>query len=190
MMHEINERVSALLDNELPADETVELLGYLRECQGLQDTWDRYHLIGDLLRGEAISVWTSEISERVRRELESAPAIIAAPRTETVANDRSRWMWTLVGAGMAASVAALIVFIAPHFLNGNTGDGAQVAEAVTTAPLFYVERSGGTRWQNLSESALESRLNGYLMEHNKYASPSGIGGIFPYATFVSYDASH
>ena len=55
-------------------------------------------------------------------------------------------------------------------------------DAVQTVSL------SGTRWKNLDRgSPVESKLNGYLVDHGEFASPMGGGRVGPYATFVSYD---
>ena len=52
----------------------------------------------------------------------------------------------------------------------------------------YVERAG-TRWKNLAQPTVESKLNRYLVNHSEYATQAGVGGVTPYATFVGYDSA-
>ncbi len=188
MSEKIYEQVSALLDDELPSKETSETLSQLRERDDLQQQWNRFHLIGDVMRGEALQVNASDIAPRVRASLKEEPAIIAAPKVKTLLQQGPLWIRTLAGAGLAASVAALAVITAPYFFGPGTGDGAQMAANTPAVSSPYAERPG-MRWKNLQEPAVESRLNGYLVEHSEYAaSPGGVGGVIPYATFVGYDA--
>ncbi len=186
MSEKIYEQVSALLDEELPSKETAEILSQLREREDLQEQWNRFHLIGDVMRGEALQVNAFDIASRVRTSLKDEPAIIAAPKVKTLLQQGPLWIRTLAGAGLAASVAALAVITAPYFLG--SGDALQMASNTPAVSSPYAERPG-TRWKNLQEPAVESRLNGYLVEHSEYAaSPGGVGGVIPYATFVGYDA--
>jgi hypothetical protein len=50
----------------------------------------------------------------------------------------------------------------------------------------YVERAG-TRWKNLAQPTVESKLNRYLVNHSEYATQTAVRGVTPYATFVGYD---
>jgi sigma-E factor negative regulatory protein RseA len=185
MSEKIYEQVSALLDNELSSREAAEILDRLREHDDLQAQWDRFHLIGDVIRGEGIQINASETVARVRESLKSEPAIIAAPRIKTMLLQGPLWIRSLAGAGLAASVAALAVITAPHFLDSTSGDGMQLAATAPAISSPYSEPRG-TRWKNLKEPEVESKLNGYLVEHGEYASPGS--GVIPYATFVGYDA--
>ena len=186
----INEQISALLDDELNAREAESVLTRLRDRDELQQKWERYHLIGDVMRGEKIQAEVSKTAARVQEQVAQEPAIIAAPqqkRAET--QERSRWLRMAAGAGLAASVAAVAVVTMPYLTGSGIDGGAEpfaVAEQKVQPPVQYV-RSGGTRWKNLSQPAIESKLNGYLVEHSEYASPGGVGGVIPYATYVSYD---
>jgi hypothetical protein len=39
----------------------------------------------------------------------------------------------------------------------------------------------------VKEPETESTLNAFLVEHNEFASSSGIGGMMPYVRVVGYD---
>ncbi len=186
----INEQISALLDDELNAREAESVLTRLRDRDELQQKWERYHLIGDLMRGENIQAEVSKTAARVQAQVALEPAIIAAPQQKRAEpQERSRWLRMAAGAGLAASVAAVAVVTMPYLTGNGIDGGAEpfaVAEQKVQPPVQYA-RSGGTRWKNLSQPAIESKLNGYLVEHSEYASPGGVGGVIPYATYVSYD---
>jgi len=57
--------------------------------------------------------------------------------------------------------------------------------ASTPVPQNFI-RSGTTRW-DMKEPEAESALNAYLVEHDEFASTSGLGGMMPYVRIVSYD---
>jgi sigma-E factor negative regulatory protein RseA len=65
--------------------------------------------------------------------------------------------------------------------------GQVIAERPVLDPKPYLVQSS-TRWKNLSEPKVESKLNSFLIDHNEYAAPGGIG-VIPYANFVSYDSN-
>jgi sigma-E factor negative regulatory protein RseA len=186
----ISEQISALLDDELNDREAETTLTRLRDRDELQQTWERYHLIGDVMRGERIHAEISQTAARVQAQVAQEPAIIAAPQQKgTRPQESTRWLRMAAGAGLAASVAAVAVVTMPYLTGSGIDGGAEpfvVAERQAQPPVQYA-RSSGTRWKNLSQPAIESKLNGYLVEHSEYASPGGVGGVIPYATYVSYD---
>ncbi|WP_264768528.1 sigma-E factor negative regulatory protein, partial [Klebsiella pneumoniae] len=65
------EKLSALMDGEMIDNELI--LG-LAQDQDARDTWKNYHLIGDVLRGEAPIHKEWNIAESVALALENEPA--------------------------------------------------------------------------------------------------------------------
>jgi sigma-E factor negative regulatory protein RseA len=188
MSDRISEQVSALLDEELSAQETAVVLDQLREQEELRLRWGRYHLIGDVMRGEAALTGDSQLRQRISERLATEPAIIAVPKRKTRTAAQRRWLRIGTGAGLAASVAVLAVVLSSRVSQLSSPAAPEIAAATPSAPVIYVKQPG-IRWKNLSEPGIESQLNGYLVDHSEYASPGGIGGVIPYATFVGYDTS-
>ncbi|WP_172838738.1 sigma-E factor negative regulatory protein [Solemya velesiana gill symbiont] len=184
------EQISALLDDELSSDQAAETLAGLREDEQLRSAWDRYHLIGDVMRGERVHVTTANVADKVRQRLESEPSIIAVPKSEQAAETGQRapvrWLRPAAGAALAASVAVGAVMVSPH-LTQISPESEGITVATAPAPISLPQHSG-TRWKNLSQPEVESKLNRYLVDHSEYASPGGMTGVLPYASFVSYDA--
>ncbi len=83
MTDKLNEQVSSLLDNELSDTEMASVLTGLNQQHELRQTWDRYHLIGDVMRGEPIQLKATEISERVRQQVER-PRLAARRRARAL----------------------------------------------------------------------------------------------------------
>jgi len=188
MTDKLNEQVSALLDNELSDAEMASVLTGLSQQHELKQKWDRYHLIGDVMRGEPIQFKATEISERVRQQVESEPAIISIPKQTGVGSRRSHWTKPIAGAALAASVATVAVISAPGFLGlDEPAIPKLTATNISTATPVSRQSISGTRWKNLTEPSLETRLNGYLVDHSEHASPGTGIGVMPYATFVGYD---
>lgn len=188
MTNKQNEQVSALLDNELSDTEIASVLTGLNQQHELRQRWDRYHLIGDVIRGEPVQFKATEISERVRQQVESEPAIISMPKRAGATGRMSLWVKPIAGAALAASVATVAVITAPGFLGLDEPTGPQltVTNVSTVVPASY-QNISGTRWKNLTEPSLETRLNGYLVDHSEHVSTGTGIGVMPYATFVGYD---
>jgi sigma-E factor negative regulatory protein RseA len=195
MKQETKESVSAFLDDELSRHELQETLDRVLADETLRGVWDRYHLIGDAMRGEGVRISAAGVADEVRARLEAEPAIIATWAPKRSHNGiPSHWLRPVAGAAMAASVAALAVVALPLLTEKEPATAPAVATRVATpvsppqAPIQYVS-SGGTRWKNLETPAIESKLNRYLVDHSEFAFSGGLGGGLPYTAFVSYDIS-
>lgn len=201
MNNDIKEQLSALLDDELSIDDISGTSARISSSDELRGTWDRYHLIGDVMRGEGVRLSGPSVADQVKLQLQSEPPILAAPK-QPVARDRSenRWLRPAAGAALAASVAVVAVYslqsptgsspVVPSTRVVSVSDGISPGTSVSVNSDNAVRDNAvrsGTRWKNLSEPGLESRLNRYLVNHNEYASPGGVNGFLPYTSFVSYD---
>lgn len=190
MTDNINAQISALLDNELEPMEARNALDHLQGNDSLRQQWDRYHLIGDAMRGEAVRLSTESIADRVRARLENESIEKSSDQPIPISHHprhRSRWLKTAGGGLLAASVAAITVITFPQI----TGTGSDVSPQVVenSPPQTQVAPrlvQSSTRWKNLSKPKVESKLNRYLIDHNEYVAPGGIG-VIPYTSFVSYD---
>ncbi len=196
MTDNINEQISALLDNELDPTEARNALDHLQGDDSLRQQWDRYHLIGDAMRGEAVRLSTESIADRVRARLESEAITGTSDQPIPISRNpryRARWLKTAGGGLLAASVAAITVIafppmtetvsdVSPQLVVENSLPQIQAPE--TQAAPYLVQSS--SRWKNLSKPKVESKLNRYLIDHNEYVAPGGIG-VIPYTSFVSYD---
>lgn len=181
------EQMSALMDDELSTHELKNGLQQLQQNLELQQQWSRYHLIGDIMKGDKAQAGITPIAARISAQVAEEPAIISAPKRKPLLPQNPNWFRAAAGAGLAASVAALAVVTMPYFVTPAPGERQQLVDSnVTTAPTYV--KANVARWKNLSEPDVQSRLNDYLAEHGEYVSPSGVGGVVPYATFVEYDA--
>jgi len=203
MKQQTKESISALLDNELQKHQIGRTLDRVEGADELRQTWDRYHLIGDIMRGEGVRISTAGVADQVREQIDREPAILAAPRPAGKILFGRHWLKPAAGAAMAASVAAITIVALPRFSGVDPGlETGQLAAvpinrsatvpvqlAAAPAPINNYGKTRGTRWKNLQQPSLESRLNRFLVDHNEYAAAGGISGIMPYATFVSYDSS-
>ncbi len=143
------EKTSALLDNQAAdqqqlASELEALLADEEACQ----SWQRYALIGQVMRGEAELNQPLDISAQVRNRLASEPAVSgnvvkpkfgqrgdrpAASAGGTLVNAASRWLKPAGSIAIAASVAVVAVLSVqqPFVDQGNEG----VEPALVTTPF-------------------------------------------------------
>lgn len=125
------QQLSALIDGELSADETRFLMRRLEHDEELSGCHERWHLLGDVLRGAACAPAPLDFSARVRAAVAAEPA----PAAAAPGRARSGWRWG-GGAAIAASVAALALFMTRERLPGDTvATPEPMAVVATTAQL-------------------------------------------------------
>jgi sigma-E factor negative regulatory protein RseA len=193
---DMKEKLSALVDNELDELDERRVMKALEKDADLRQTWERYHLVRSALHQELDALVPSDMAIRVATQIESEPANVASYRRRKI----SRLAGTLA---MAASVAAIAVAGVQWFNRPVTMPVPSLATAGQSVPVNTVAapipsltasqsapdnfiRAGTTRW-NVKEPETESTLNAFLVEHNEFASSSGIGGMMPYVRVVGYD---
>lgn len=101
----LEERISALFDDEVGAFEARRLTDELLGDPELQRRWGRYQLIGDALRNELPAQVSCDFVERVHVAIAREPALQAAPGGRR----RPRWLKPLAGLAVAASVAGVAI---------------------------------------------------------------------------------
>src|SRR6204780_5662351 len=74
MSDQIREQVSAFLDGELPNTETELLLKRLTRDGELRESFGRYALIGEALRGAGSHILTRGFAARVNLAIDGEPA--------------------------------------------------------------------------------------------------------------------
>jgi sigma-E factor negative regulatory protein RseA len=183
-------QLSALVDGELATCHAVPLAHAVGQDPGLRATWERYHLIGQILRGERVQAEVRGVAAAVRDRLRSEPTLVM-PRA--VVGFRSRlWHSPLAGAAMAAGVVLLAVFAVPDFyqgrisgpaLRGEVTGGAQPASAAAAGDAEFDHAL--RRWHT-DRDELASKLDVFLVNHQETVPAAGVKGMLPYATLVGY----
>ncbi|MGV7194753.1 sigma-E factor negative regulatory protein [Xanthomonas axonopodis] len=124
------QQLSALVDGELSADESRFLLRRLAHDEELAGCHERWQLCGDVLRGAASAPAPLDFAARVRTAIADEPA----PRPQQAARPAARWRWG-GGAAIAASVAAIALFMARERLPETAPPASRVPVYATTAQL-------------------------------------------------------
>ena len=165
MTDQINDQVSAFIDNELSEDESALLVRRFERDPDARARARRYTLIGSALRGELLEPHPSVLRQRVAAALSGT-----AP---SVAKRRERWSprlgMPLLRVGIAAGVA-VVAIAALRQLNDSPTVGAPEAgatlQARTPAPIYVVP-------QDIAEDRFGTppiTLTNYMMHHGVYAS--------------------
>ncbi|MCL7713233.1 sigma-E factor negative regulatory protein [Stenotrophomonas mori] len=105
------QQLSALVDGELSGDEGRFLLRRLQHDEVLSACQERWQVLGDVLRGQACAPAPADFGARVSAAVAAEPAPAARSNAPGGARGGS-WMRWSGGAALAASVAAVALFMA------------------------------------------------------------------------------
>ncbi|MCB1686633.1 MAG: sigma-E factor negative regulatory protein [Pseudomonadales bacterium] len=114
MSEKLRESLSAVVDDEADEFELRRVVDELAKDPGLKASWDRYHMIGTVLRGEYAPnsaglrerVWQELAIEGVAESESSAPEqAIAAGSAASPSRRPGRWLSLAVAAGVAFVVS-------------------------------------------------------------------------------------
>jgi len=180
MTDEPRQRLSALQDGELAPAQVPALLDALAADTELRERWERYTLIGQAIRGEAIDPNARALADRVRNALAAEPTILCPPRQKPAPR---RWTGRYTGLALAASVLLVAVLATPVFVGNPV---TQTAVGPVAARLVERETIPLQRW-HLEHPGLASKLDRYLVTHQATAPATGAKGLLPYAMLVGYE---
>ena len=191
MSEQIREQVSAFLDGELPNSETELLLKRLTRDPELRESFGRYALIGESVRGGTHARLTQGFPGRVNRAIDGEP-LAAGPAT--VRGRSAVWWPRFAGVAVAAGVAAIAVVALQQRAIAPTIRAALPVTVPNSATLpnggsapytrVAVNEGAGPPREALSytvpatvpdaPAALPAaRLTNYVFAHSKYSSVLG-----------------
>lgn len=175
------EQLSALMDGDLSE---MKVLNELGTDPAMQDTWARYHLIGDAMRGDLPVNLQLDLSDSIMLALEDEPTILApapapAPAVKTGVKviPLIRRFGQQVGQyAIAASVAAAVIFGVQQYQGQ---DGVPTNPVLNTIPVggsaapvsVHYPQEGNratARQQGLNEQQMQEqreRINAFLRDH-------------------------
>ncbi len=200
MTDSLNEKISALMDDQLNAHEVDDLVERMQNDQPLQHCWTHYHLIGDALRNNLPNNIHHDLAARVSASITAeAPlpisldahrhaqsrADIATRPTSRTSGMASAFFKPLVGMAIAASVAAVAI-VSFNVTNDMASIGQQ---QLVMAPLQNnASMIAEPVVARVTDQALvNSRLAGYLEDHSKYSTTTMVQGqMLPYVRMVGY----
>ncbi|MEO8464858.1 MAG: sigma-E factor negative regulatory protein [Gammaproteobacteria bacterium] len=175
MTEQINDQISAFIDDELSAEESALLVRRFEREPNVRARALRYTMIGAALRGELLQPHSSMLRRRITAALDGAVTTterLAAPRGS------ARYARPLLGLGIAAAVAVAAIGtlrlvneagVAP---NGAIG-GTVLARDQVVAPSYVVPQDATPAGPVTSPI----RLTNYLIHHSEYASGLGRASV-------------
>jgi sigma-E factor negative regulatory protein RseA len=165
------DRISEWMDGELNEQETRLLVDRLKRDPELQNCWNTFHLIGDVMRGER--ALSQDFGRRLAERLAGEPAVLA-PRTRA---SRRIATYTL-SAAASLSAVALVAWLA--FVNNPLAPQLQVAPppVAITPPTVPPD-------EQLASVPSDGTMNEYLIAHQEFSPSTEIQGLAPYIRSVS-----
>jgi sigma-E factor negative regulatory protein RseA len=192
MSEQIREQVSAFLDGELPSSETELLLKRLTRDGELRDSFGRYALIGEALRGSNHALLRKGFESRVNLAIDGEPIPAIAPVTQTRSG---RWWRPFAGVSVAAGVAAMAIVamqqrspVAPGMTIPGTGTVADASLSTGAAvpgaagPVLAANHEAISYTVPSTPTATPAarptgRLTNYMFAHSKYSYGLGQRGV-------------
>jgi sigma-E factor negative regulatory protein RseA len=185
MSEQIREQISAFLDGELPPAESELLMKRLLRDPELRDSFGRYALIGEAMRGSRPMSLRRDFGAAVNSAID-AQAMPAETRAASGAS--RRWFRPLAGAAVAAGVA-MVAIVGLQVRTGNVpataGTSPQPTPQVRSASAAQPVVSGAPAFARNREEhsyitppsngdALNAiggaRLANYVIAHSQYSS--------------------
>jgi sigma-E factor negative regulatory protein RseA len=188
MSEQIREQVSAFLDGELPDTETELLLKRLTRDGVLRESFGRYALIGEAIRGASRGPLTKGFAGRVNLAIDGE----AIPANAHIAETRPpRWWRPFAGAAVAAGVAAIAVValqqraVAPTLLpavpltaqNAAPARGTVVAQSGAAQVREAISYTVPATAPAVPAAIAPARLTNYVFAHSRYSSGLDLRGV-------------
>jgi sigma-E factor negative regulatory protein RseA len=182
MTEQKHEQLSALVDGELGADETRALLNELESDPEIRGHWERYHLIGEALRGALPEQMDTGLAARVSAALEDEPALLAPANLRL--GRLNPYLKQAAGMAIAAGVAVAAVLVVPVLVREEpaVAPSQQIASAPVESPagIMRTELSPAER----SRTLVDERLQDYLVNHYEHSAITRVQGVLPYVRIV------
>ena len=178
MSEQIREQVSAFLDGELPNSETELLLKRLTRDAELRESFGRYALVGECLRGGGGGRLSQDFRVRVNRAIDGEPRTVASEGLPAVT--LQRWWRPAAGAAVAAGVMAVAVL---SFQQRADAPGAVAALpagprlAAVAQPHEALSYTVPTVVGEAPSAMPAARLTSYVFAHSRYSSVLGQSNV-------------
>lgn len=168
--------VSAFLDGE---QDDLKVIEQLIEDEAMSDTFGRYQMIGDVLRGEQGPGFDIDVSAQVAAAIADEPSIVAAPQPKTeavseakpssVASNVVPLFQKVAHFALAATVAGVVVMGVQQYQTGNSDIvPPPVVQTVPVggmaAPVSFEQTAPVA---TTSPSEQRRRINAYLADHQQ-----------------------
>ena len=187
MMNNKIDKISALMDGEL--HDIEESITKLANDKEMQDVWQRYHLVRDVMKGQASDFPRLDISSAVSESLKNEPVILSPIWRRLSPRFVMKQVAGLAVAAAVGTIAVLSVQQTQLVSSDNSVIASVTPNSSYQAPSQIqpgqIRQVSFTTRQKLDE-AVESKLSGYLVNHNEFSTSVRVSGVMPYSRIVSF----
>lgn len=172
------DRISALMDGELEDREAEREFSRIQQEQGLRETWDVFHLIGDAVRGD--SLLSPGFSHRLSETLQHEPTALAPLRRPS---SRKITAYALSAAASLSAVAMVAWVATSTSTVGNQPEIAAAPAPILPEPEIVAVPAPAA--PPLASVPDEGGMSEYLLAHQGISPSTAIQGVVPYIRSVS-----
>ena len=182
------QNVSTLMDGELDGDEAAREIARFKTDSSSRETWDTYHLIGDVLRGDAASTrgahgFSARFAERLALE-----ATVLAPHTNMTRSAKGKFQTYALSAAATLAAVAAVSWVALGTIKTDTPNGELTKALVAPPPQVVALQPQATKQQpqfDKGTDAASEHVHEYLLAHQGISPTTAIQGVTPYIRTVS-----
>lgn len=124
----MKDQISALMDGEQALSSSEHVYTAIKAGGELSECWATYHLIGDVMRGNALM--RPDFNARLMQKLEAEPTVLAPRNRKPLVKSRAVW-------SAAASVSA-VMFVGWMVLQQQSQTAAAPQEIAQNLPTEYL----------------------------------------------------
>lgn len=183
------EKVSALMDGELGDSEARGQIARLKLDADLKYGWESYHLIGDMLRGDA--ALSADFNRRMAGRL-AQEATVLAPQRRLLTPTRKFYTYAVSAAASVAGFALVgwVVMSTGSTPRTELAQAPVAAPALATAPATAAATAPApdavaAAPQTEVSVPSEGQSNEYLLAHQGFSPSTAIQGVAPYIRTIS-----
>lgn len=176
MREDCRRALSLLADGECSGARMHGAIDRLIADADMKELWERYHLIGQVLRREQVQLQLRPIADRVGAVVYRDLRALAPPKPRS----RRRQVVAPLALALAAGTAMLAVFVLPEITR--TSGNPDVAVGGDRP----IAAANDQRWRR-DDPLVRARLNQLVVEHQERAPSSGLAGVVSYAAVVGYE---
>lgn len=200
---QLREQLSALMDGELPRDQSLFLLKRMESDLAMRDEWERMHQIRDGFNAvpQRASV---DFCARVMSAIDAEIPASGKPALLGKATNMPRWLQTMAGGAVAAGVAWVALISSAPQLHAPSSSPALASNTATTATTVASPGSAATGAMLLPQQVFSQasqtsggtpatvlpanlKLDRYLLRHSQALQHSiGAQPLAPYVYAVSF----
>jgi sigma-E factor negative regulatory protein RseA len=159
----MKQKISVLMDGELFEDEAETLLDQIKRGSDVDNDWEMYHLIGDVLRQpEHIHCG---MSDKIRDRMEDEP-VVFAPRVRAV---KQKMRTFALSAAASLSAVGVVAWMS-----------LQISPEV--APQLAMQQNAFRP----ASMQIKPDANDYLVAHQEFSPSADLNGGASYIRTVSY----